>query len=117
MLRVSELLDTVPDQAVEQLESCWNSKETAAGTAAVSAQSRGGPRAELIKQAEVVNGVNVVIAEVNLTEAEQMRSLGDDLRDPPESRGGVSGFRASGKVQLVAMASKRSPEAECMLAM
>ena len=36
---------------------------------------------DLISQAEEINGVKLVIAEVELAEAEQLRTLGDKLRD------------------------------------
>lgn len=107
LLRVSELLDTVPDQAVEQLERLLEQqKKLQQELQQYQRKAVADLGAELIKQAEVVNGVNVVIAEVNLTEAEQMRSLGDDLRDRLNPAVVFLASRASGKVQLVAMASK-----------
>ena len=54
----------------------------------------------------MINGVNVVIAEVKLAEAEQLRSLGDQLRDRLHPAVIFLAARANGKVQFVAMASK-----------
>lgn len=107
LLRVSQMLDTAPDQAVEQLERLLEQhKKLQQELTQYQRKAVSELGTELVNQAEMINGVNVVIAEVKLAEAEQLRSLGDQLRDRLHPAVIFLAARANGKVQFVAMASK-----------
>ena len=107
LLRVSQMLDTAPDQAVEQLERLLEQhKKLQQELTQYQRKAVSELGTELVNQAEMINGVNVVIAEVKLAEAEQLRSLGDQLRDRLHPAVIFLAARVSGKVQFVAMASK-----------
>lgn len=61
---------------------------------------------ELMQQVQSIRGVNLVFSEVELDQADEMRSLGDSLRDKLAPSVIVFGSRKGGKVLLLAMASK-----------
>ncbi|HKM18191.1 MAG TPA: alanine--tRNA ligase, partial [Limnochordia bacterium] len=107
LLKVSGLLETTPDLAVEQLERLLEQhRKLQQELNQYQRKAVSDLGAELVSKAEVINGVNVVIAEVNLAEAEQMRSLGDQLRDRLNPAVILLAARSGGRVQFVAMAGK-----------
>lgn len=107
LLKVSALLETKPEHAVEQLERLLDQqKRLQQELQQYQRKAVADLGAELVQQAEVIGGINVVIAEVKLAEAEQMRSLGDQLRDRLQPAVVFLASRTNDKVQLVAMASK-----------
>ncbi len=71
----------------------------------VSAQARE-QTAGLTDQAEVINGINVVVAEVEASDIDQLRELGDDLRSRMEPSVVVLARQADGKLNFLVMASK-----------
>lgn len=69
-------------------------------------QAIGALAAELVAKAEEIAGVAVLVEEVSNVSAEELRELGDRLRDKLGSAAVVLGTRTEGKVLLLAMVSK-----------
>ncbi len=104
---LSKLLEVPVDRAVEQLEKMLKQqKELQLEINEFKRQAVGDVFTDLVNDAITVNGVNVVVAEVDLNEADQLRSLGDRLRDQLSPAFVLLGSRTEDKVLLVAMASK-----------
>lgn len=104
---LSQLLDAPVEQAVQQLERLLEQqKELQAELNKFKRKAVSDVTGDLISQAEEINGVKLVIAEVELAEAEQLRTLGDKLRDQLKPSVIFLGARAGEKVLLVAMATK-----------
>jgi len=105
--QLCQLLDTQPERVVDQLNRLFEQqKQLQHELNQFKRQAVGNLVSDLVKQSETINGVHLLVAEVQLAEADQLRELGDRLRDQLTPAVIVLGAKTEGKVLLLAMASK-----------
>lgn len=107
LLELGLLIDAPWDRAVEQLNRLLERQKSLEEELMELKSSEVHEIVDkLVKQAESVNGTNLVVAEVDLTDAEQLRNLGDRLRDKLAPAVIFLGAKTNNKVLFLAMASK-----------
>ena len=105
--QLTNVLEVPVEQAVEQLERfIEQQKQLQSELNQYKRKAVADVVTDLAAAAEVINDVSLVVAEVDLTEAEQLRSLGDKLRERLQPSVIFLGARTQEKVLLVAMATK-----------
>lgn len=105
--QLTNVLEVPVEQAVEQLERfIEQQKQLQCELNQYKRKAVADVVTDLAAAAEVINDVSLVVAEVDLTEAEQLRSLGDKLRERLQPSVIFLGARTQEKVWLVAMATK-----------
>lgn len=108
MLRkIAKQLGTQPERTSEQVERLLEQQKNLEQEVLKFKQSATDNVADqLVEQAQEINGANLVISEVQLVDAHDLRRLGDQLRDKLEPAIIFLGARTEGKVMLLGMASK-----------
>lgn len=107
LLKLSSLLDSPWEQAPEQLNRLIERQTSLEKELSRLKSSEVNDIVdELVKQAESINGIKLVAAEVSLVDAEQLRNLGDRLRDKLTPVVIFLGAKTDNKVLFLAMASK-----------
>ncbi len=104
--QVCAIAKTTPENMVKHIEDLLKQqKEMAKEIEALKAKMAGSAAEDIIKNAENVNGVNVVCAVVEDTDTNGLKTMGDELKNKLGSAVVVLASVKEGKIGLVAMAT------------
>ncbi len=104
---ICAMLKTNPDNMVKRLgDIIKEQKDLAKEVEKLKAEMASGAADEILKNSKEINGINVVCAQVENTGADDLKTMGDELKNRLGEAVVVLASSAEGKVTLVAMATK-----------
>ena len=104
---ICAMLKTNPDNMVKRLgDIIKEQKDLAKEVEKLKAEMASGAADEILKNCQEVNGINVVCAQVENTSADDLKTMGDELKNRLGEAVVVLASSVDGKVSLVAMATK-----------
>ena len=104
--KVCAIAKTTPDNMIKHLENLMKEqKELAKEIEALKAKMAGSAAEDVLKNAEVVNGINVICAQVEDADGNALKTMGDELKNKLGSAVVVLAGVKEGKISLVAMAT------------
>ena len=104
---ICAMLKTNPDNMLKRLgDIIKEQKDLAKEVEKLKAEMASGAADEILKNCQEVNGINVVCAQVENTSADDLKTMGDELKNRLGEAVVVLASSVDGKVTLVAMATK-----------
>ena len=104
---ICAMLKTNPDNMIKRLgDIIKEQKELAKEVEKLKAEMASGAADEILKNCQEVNGINVVCAQVENTSADDLKTMGDELKNRLGEAVVVLVSSLDGKVTFVAMATK-----------
>ncbi len=104
---ICAMLKTNPDNMLKRLgDIIKEQKDLAKEVEKLKAEMASGAADEILKNCQEVNGINVICAQVENTSADDLKTMGDELKNRLGEAVVVLASSVDGKVTLVAMATK-----------
>ena len=105
------MLKTTPDSMVKRLQDIISQqKELAREVERLKAEMASGAADDILKDCVDINGVKVICAQIENTGANDLKTMGDELKNRLGEAVVVLASGTDGKVVLVAMATKGAVE-------